>query len=124
MKKLIIAAICCGALTLCSTDSAEAMEKQQASNITQTPKAEVQELDFWSHEMHKIFGRRRNRGDDNDDYHRPPPPPPPPRYRQPPPPPHRGYPPPPPRRRPGGPPPRHHAVQDIETSQLAAVDNS
>ena len=118
MKKLFMAALCCGVLTLGNVDSVEAKD-QEVTSITQTSTSEVQELDFWSHEMRKIFGRRRDRGDDRDDYHRPPPPPrhyppgPPPRH-YPPPPPHRHHPP--------GPPPRHHAVQDVETSPLTAVD--
>ena len=127
MKKLLIAALCCGVLTFGNVDSVEAASKEVA-NIDQSSATEIQEVDFWSHEMRKIFGRRRNRGDDRDDYHRPPPPPPPPpsyhRHPAPPPPPpprHQG---PPPGHRPGGPPPRHHAAQDVETFQLAAHDVS
>ena len=103
MKKLLIAAICCGMLTFSNVNSVEAAEKD-ISNVNNSSAVEIQDLDFWSHTKHKIFGGHRR--DDDDDRHRGPhqPPPPPPRDRHHPgygPGPHRGpgphhYPPPPP----------------------------
>ena len=119
MKKVLMAALCCGMFTLGSVDSVEASE-QQIANIEQSTIAEIQKLGWWSHFRDKhIYGKDPYRHDKDRDRVQPPPLPPPPRYNYGPGP--RGhYPPPPPPRRPPGPPPRHHSVQDVDTTQLVA----
>ena len=119
MKKVLLAAICCGLTFFGNVNSVEAEEKQ-VTNISQPASSEFQELSAWPRIRDSILGRDKDRDrDDRDRYRRQPPPPP---HRQPPPPsPHR-QPPPPPHRQP--PPPRHYSVQqDIETNQLSAIYN-
>ena len=102
MKKVLLAAICCGLTFFGNVNSVEAEEKQ-VTNISQPASSEFQELSAWPRIRDSILGRDKDRDrDDRDRYRRQPPPPP---HRQP-------------------PPPRHYSVQqDIETNQLSAIYN-
>ena len=113
MKKILLAAICCGMTFFGNFNPVEA-EEQQITNINQSATSDFQELSAWPRIRDSILGRDRH------EYRPPPPPPqrPSPQPRQPygpppPPPPHHRNPPPPPGHRP--PPPGHYSVQqDIE----------
>ena len=119
--KFVLPALVFGVLNFDGASASAETISQQAVETTQTSAVEIQEVDFWSHEMRKIFGRRRRDGN-NDGYGQPPPPPPPGpsgwrdgRHRHyPPPPPHRHYPPPPP-------PPRHRSVENVGVNTMPTI---
>ena len=93
MKKVLVAALCCGLAVFSNIDSAEAAE-QKITNIEQSAEIQMQELGKWSHFRDKYIYGDPHRGDRRDGYRPPPPPPPPPPRRGSGP--RRPYPPPPP----------------------------